>query len=309
MEHILDEKSSASRTNMLSTRSNFIVNTLFWLYSLTVIFPMILVVSISFSTENDVLINGYKFIPENFSAYAYEFLFIDWMQLVRSYGVSIFVTVIGTCIALIMMSLYAYPISRNDFPHRSFFSFFVFFTMLFNGGLVPFYLVYVNLLHLKDSIWALIIPLLVSAFFILILRTFFRTIPIELVEAAKIDGASEFKIFFGIILPLSLPVMASVALFMTVNYWNEYFLSLVFITDNKTVSVQYLLYRTLANIQFLATNSTAASEINKAGGIVAMPSETIRMAMAVIGIGPIVFAYPFFQRYFVKGLTVGAVKG
>ncbi|MGO4370582.1 carbohydrate ABC transporter permease [Paenibacillus sp. MCAF20] len=206
--------------------------------------------------------------------------------------------------------MYAYPISRTDFPQRKFFTFFIFLTMLFNGGLVPWYLVYVNMLGLRNNIWALVLPLLVSAFFVIIIRTFFQTtIPTAVLESAKIDGAGEMRIFFQIVLPLSLPVLATVALFSTLNYWNDWFLSLVFISDDKTLSIQYLMYKMLMNIQFLANNSTAAAQIAAAGGNVQYPNETVRMAMAIVGIGPIVFAYPFFQKYFVKGLTVGAVKG
>ena len=211
---------------------------------------------------------------------------------------------------MIIIALYAYPISRKDFPHAKFFTFFVFFTMLFNGGLVPWYLVYVQMLDLKNTMAALIIPLLVAAFFVLITRTFFQTtIPAAILESANMDGAGEMRIFFQIVLPLSLPVLATVALFQTLAYWNDWFLSLVFITKEDNITLQYLMYKTMLNIQYLSTNSTAASAIIAAGGTFKFPSESVRMAMVIIGIGPIIFAYPFFQKYFVKGLTVGAVKG
>ncbi|WP_331710602.1 carbohydrate ABC transporter permease [Paenibacillus elgii] len=211
---------------------------------------------------------------------------------------------------MIIMAMYAYPISRRDFPHKNVFSFFMFFTMLFNGGLVPWYLVYTQMLNFKNTLLALILPLLVSAFFVLMLRTFFSgTIPPALIESAKIDGAGEFRIFAQIILPLSLPVLATVSLFQTLNYWNDWFTSLVFITGSKNVNLQYLMYKTMLDIQFLTSNTQALQAINQSGGGLNLPTETVRMAMAVLGIGPIVFAYPFFQKYFVKGLTVGAVKG
>lgn len=296
--------------NQVSPFANTLINVFFIIYSLCCLVPLLLILMVSFSNEQDVLIHGYSLIPKQIDLAAYDFLFMDWKKLVTSYGVTIFVTIVGTVASVIIMSLYAYPLSRTDFPQRKFFTFFIFFTMLFNGGLVPWYLVYTQVLDLKNDIFALIIPLLVSAFFVLIIRTFFQTtIPLAVLESAKIDGAGELRIFFQIVMPLSLPVLATVSLFSTLNYWNDWFLSLVFMSDDKTLSIQYLMYKTLMNIQYLANNSQAASAIAASGGKVTYPNETVRMAMAIVGIGPIVFAYPFFQKYFVKGLTVGAVKG
>lgn len=298
------------RPNDISNTANIIINLFFWFHTAVCILPLLLVIIVSFSDEKAVLINGYNFIPESFSLSAYQFLFKDWEQIVRSFGVSVFVTAVGTFISVIIMAMYAYPISRRDFPHKNVFSFFMFFTMLFNGGLVPWYLVYTQMLNFKNTLLALILPLLVSAFFVLMLRTFFSgTIPPALIESAKIDGAGEFRIFAQIILPLSLPVLATVSLFQTLNYWNDWFTSLVFITGNQNVNLQYLMYKTMLDIQFLTSNTQALQAINQSGGGLHLPTETVRMAMAVLGIGPIVFAYPFFQKYFVKGLTVGAVKG
>lgn len=298
--------------NQISSTSNFLINTFFWIYSIICIIPLILVFSVSFSEETAVRIHGYSFWPRGFSLEAYTFLLEDMTQIATSYGITIFITVVGTVVGVVLMALYAYPISRTDFPHRNFFTFFIFFTMLFNGGLIPFYLTYVNLLGLKNNLLALIIPLLISAFFVLIMRTFFmNTIPKALIESAKIDGAGEIRIFWKIILPLSLPVIASVALFSTLNYWNDWFLALLYIDNRHThlMPIQFLMYRTMLDVQFLASNATAAAAIAAAGGVLSFPTETIRMAMAVVGIGPIIFAYPFFQKYFIKGLTVGAVKG
>ncbi|TBL76572.1 carbohydrate ABC transporter permease [Paenibacillus thalictri] len=294
----------------ISNRSNLIIQLIFWLYTCCCILPLLLIVAVSFSDEKQVLIHGYSFIPEQWSLDAYRFLFKDYMQIIRSYGISFLVTIAGTILSVIIMSLYAYPISRRDFPHRNFFSLFVFFTMLFNGGLVPFYLVYTQVLNLKNTLPALIVPYLVQAFFVLLLRTFFtNSVPAALIESAKIDGASELRIFTSIIIPLSLPVLATVALFQTMHYWNDWFLSLIFISDERNVNLQFLMYKTLMNIQFLAQNADAAAEAQANGAVFNFPTETVRMAMAVIGVGPIVFAFPFFQRYFVQGLTVGAVKG
>ncbi|KRF09569.1 sugar ABC transporter permease [Paenibacillus sp. Soil766] len=296
--------------NELTPTANLLVNVFFWIYTAACIMPLVLVIIVSFSDEKGVLIHGYNFIPEAWSLEAYKFMFKDWHQILRSFGISVFLATVGTAISLVMMSLYAYPISRSDFPHRSFFSFFMFFTMLFNGGLVPWYLVYTQLLDLKNTIAALMLPLLVSAFFVLLLRTFFaNSIPMPLIEAAKIDGAGEVRIFGQIIIPLSLPVLASVGLFQVLNYWNDWFLSLVFISGSKNINLQFMMYKTMLDIQFLTSNVQASQGLSQAGGMLQLPTETVRMAMAVLGIGPIVFAYPFFQKYFKKGLTVGAIKG
>lgn len=296
--------------NAISAKSNLVINVFFTVYTVLCLLPLVLVFMVSISDEKTVLVKGYSFFPEKLSLGAYRFLLEDWHQIIRSYGVSLFVTVVGTLLSLLIMALYAYPISRRDFPHRNAFSFFMFFTMLFNGGLVPWYLVYTQLLDLKNTVTALILPLLVSAFFVLMLRTFFSTtIPMELLEAAKIDGAGEFRIFAQMVLPLSLPVLATVALFQTVNYWNDWFMSLVFISGTDKVSLQFLMYRTMLDIQFLSSNVQASQGLSQQGGLVHVPTETVRMSMAVMGIGPIVLAYPFFQRYFIQGLTIGAVKG
>ncbi|MFC5470857.1 carbohydrate ABC transporter permease [Cohnella suwonensis] len=296
--------------NDISNFSNFVINGFFWVYTALCVLPLILVIAVSFSDENLVLVNGYKFWPEKFSWGAYDFLLSDWQAILNSYGISILVTVVGTVLALMTMALYAYPISRQDFKHRKAFSFFMFFTLLFNSGLVPFYLTYTQAFHLRDTIWILMIPLLVQPFFVLILRTFFtNSVPTALLESAKIDGAGEWRIFSQIVLPLSLPVLATVGLFCTLNYWNDWFLSLLFINEDSLISIQYRMYKALLDITFLSANSTAYSAILAQNPDFQMPTETVTMAMAVVGIGPIVFAYPFFQRFFVKGLTVGAVKG
>ncbi|MCK9861730.1 carbohydrate ABC transporter permease [Paenibacillus sp. ATY16] len=311
MAAISDKNTAGSNPkNRLSAAASSGINIFFILYSALCVIPLLLLLSVSFSDEKSVLTHGYRFIPEKFNLAAYAFLYKDIGQIAYSYGISITVTVVGTVLSMLIIALYAYPISRSQFPHARFFTFFVFFTMLFSGGLVPWYLVYVQMLNLKDTLWALIMPLLVSSFWVLIVRTFFKeTIPAAVLESAKIDGAGELRIFIRIVLPLSMPVLATVALFQTLTYWNDWFLSLVFITNDHNISVQYLLYKMLANIQYLSSNPTAAAEIARAGGMFNFPSETVRMALVVVGIGPIVFAYPFFQKYFVRGLTVGAVKG
>jgi putative aldouronate transport system permease protein len=263
---------------------------------------------VSITDETTIIRDGYSFFPNKISFSAYRYLFLDSMTIVRAYGVTIFVTVVGTLIGLFITALLAYPISRRDFPYRKGLSFFIFFTILFNGGLVPWYLVFTQLLNVKDNIWSLILPgLLLNGFFVLIMRTFFETsVPSEVIESAYMDGAGEFRIFFQIVIRLSTPVLATIGLFYTLNYWNDWFNSLVFLTNSKIYSLQYLLNKILLDIQFLSRNTqnNNASQI-----IAALPTQTVRMAMAIIGVGPIVLAYPFVQKYFVKGLTVGAVKG
>lgn len=289
-------------------KTHWLFHLVFLLIACTTILPIILVFMVSITDETTITQNGYSFFPQKISFEAYKYLFLDSMTIIRAYGVTIFITVVGTIVGLMLTALLAYPISRRDFPYKNMLTFFVFFTMLFNGGLVPWYLVFTNLIPLKDTIWSLIIPgLLLNGFFVLIMRTFFATsIPMAIIESAYMDGASESRIFFRIVLPLSTPVLATIGLFNTLGYWNDWFNSLVFLTDSKYYSLQYLLNKILLNIQFLSQNSrnTNASQI-----MATLPTETVRMAMAIIGIGPIVLAYPFFQKYFVKGLTVGAVKG
>ncbi|REE70510.1 carbohydrate ABC transporter membrane protein 2 (CUT1 family) [Paenibacillus taihuensis] len=296
--------------NEIASFPNFLINGFFWFYTIICILPLLLVIAVSFSDENSVLVDGYKLWPEKFSTAAYDFLLSDWVSIVRSYGTSLLVTLVGTLIALITMALYAYPISRQDFPHRKAFSFIMFFTLLFNSGLVPFYLLYTQGLHLRDNLWVLMIPMFVQPFFVLLIRTFFtHSVPAALLESAKIDGAGEWRIFAQIVLPLSLPVLATVGLFCTLNYWNDWFLSLLFINEDTLYTIQFRMYQALLDITFLSANSTAYSAILAQNPDYQLPTETVTMAMAVVGIGPIIFAYPFFQRFFIKGLTVGAIKG
>jgi len=298
------------KADEISPGADILINVFFWFYTAICALPLLLVLMVSFSDEKTVLLEGYSLFPSKLSLSAYDFLLRDWLNVVRSYGISIFVTAVGTVVSLALMAMFAYPISRRDFKHRGIFSFIMVFTILYNAGLVPFYIMYTQVLHLQNSILALMIPYLVQAFFVLVMRTFFaNSVPYELLESAKIDGAGEWRIFGQIVLPLSLPVLASVGLLCTLNYWNDWFLSMLFINDNIHINIQYRMYKALQDIQFLSSNASAYSAILAQNPNFQLPSETVRMAMAVVGIGPIVFAYPFFQRYFIQGLTVGAVKG
>ncbi|TXK79647.1 carbohydrate ABC transporter permease [Paenibacillus sp. N3.4] len=272
------------------------------------IIPIVLVMIASFTDESMLRTSGYTFFPKMFSLAAYHYLFLDIGQLIRAYGVTVFITVGGTLISLLLSSLIAYPMSRLDFPYRKMLSFYVFFTILLNGGLVPWYLVYTQIIDLRDTIWALIIPgLLMNGFNVLIMRTFFsNSVPVSVIESARIDGAGEWRIFFQLVLPLSVSVIATIGMFTTLAYWNDWFNGLIFISESKYFSVQYLMTKALLNIQFLSSHTENA---NSAKMISEMPQNSVIMAMAVIGVGPILISYPFFQKYLVKGLTVGSVKG
>jgi len=295
--------------NEISDWSNAVINLFFLIYSAACLLPLLVVLSVSLSDQKMVTLYGYRLLPQNFTLTAYQYLLYDSAQIVKAYGISILVTVVGTVISVLVTALIAYPLSRQDFKFRNFFAFYVFFTMIFNGGLVPWYLVWTDLFSIRDTLFALIVPNhLMSAFFVMIMRTFFKTsIHSSIIESASIDGAGEWRILFRIVMPLSLPVLATIGLFNTLNYWNDWFNSLVFIRNKELFSLQFLMYKVLMSIQFLANNP----EVSRVAGnqLSMLPTETARMAMAIIGIGPIVLAYPFFQRYFVKGLTVGAIKG
>ncbi|HZK26495.1 MAG TPA: carbohydrate ABC transporter permease [Thermoclostridium sp.] len=294
--------------NQVSTTSNFFINLLFVANCVLCIAPILLIIIISFTNEKELLVDGYTFFPKTLSLKAYDYVITAGDTIWRAYGVSILVTVVGTILSVFVICFYAYPLSRQVFKYKNFFSFFAYFTMIFGGGLVPWYMVYTQLIPIKNSIWILIVPYLMNAWYMMIMRTFFKTtIPESIIESAKIDGAGEFRTFFVIVLPLCKAGVATIALFCTLAYWNDWWLPLVFITDNKLYNIQYLMYQTLNSIQYLASGSAQFSESSKV--LADMPSESARMAIAVISIGPIIFAYPFFQKYFIKGLTIGAVKG
>jgi putative aldouronate transport system permease protein len=272
------------------------------------IIPFIILLSSSLSGEAVIMKEGYSFIPKEFSFAAYEYLLNNSSSILRAYGITIFVTVFGTLVSLAMTSFLAYALSRRDLPYRNVFAFFVFFTLLFNGGLVPTYLVYTQIFDVKNTIWALIVPgLLMNGFNVLLMRTFFITsIPEPIIESARMDGAGEFRTFFSIILPLSLPILATIGLLQTIIYWNDWFNGLIYITEPSLFSIQNILNRMLADIQFLASSNLGTNASQAASQI---PTTGVRMAIAVIGVLPILIAYPFFQKYLVKGIALGSVKG
>lgn len=297
-----------NRLNQISTGSNLLLNAMFIIYIGICMAPLLLVIAISFTDEKEILLNGYSFLPRIFTVEAYDYVLTAGDAIWRAYGVSIFVTLVGTLLSLLIICMYAYPLSRSGFKYKSGFAFFAYFTMIFGGGLVPWVMVYTQFFKINDSIWILIFPYLMNAWFVMIMRTFFKTtIHESIIESAKIDGAGEFRTFFVIVLPLCRAGLATIGLFCTLNYWNDWYLPLIFVTERKYFNIQYLMYQTLSSIQFLTSGSASFSESTKV--LADLPSESARMAIAVISIGPIIFAYPFFQKYFIKGLTVGAVKG
>jgi len=275
------------------------------LFSLLCILPIIIVLSSSFSVENDVINYGYRLFPKEITFVAYEYVFLNAQKLLQAYWVSFSVTAVGTIISLLVNAMIAYPLARKDFKWRGKISFFVFFTMMFTGGLVPWYMVITNL-QLQNTFWVLVVPYLVAAWFILLLRTFFQTVPVEIIESAKIDGSNEFGIFFRMMLPLSKPALATVGLLIIFQYWNDYWLGLLFITDDKLVSLQYLFYKIMANLNFYINN---ASYLPPGVSLDSLPKLSSRMALCILTALPMLFVFPFFQKYFVKGLTVGSVKG
>jgi len=292
----------------INRKADIALNILMILCTIACVLPLIIVFSASITDEKTVTMYGYSLFPRELSLEAYKYIFKDIMVILRAYGVTVLVTVVGSALSLVTIALYAYPISRKDFKYRNVFTFIVFLTMLFNGGLVPWYMVYVNVLHIDDTIMALILPYLMTPLYVLIMRTFFMTtIPDGIIEAARIDGAGEFQTFVWIVLPLAKPVLATIGLFNLLTYWNDWYAPLLFINNEKLFNLQYLMYRVDKAIIYLSNN---AGSINNATQIMAnLPTQTARMAMAVIAIGPIILAYPFFQKYFVEGLTIGSIKG
>lgn len=278
-----------------------------FLFAVVCIIPFVLLISASLTDQDAIVAHGYSFIPHTFSTAAYEYLYERGTDIARAYGVTVFVTVIGTAVGVAMTALLAYPLSRTVTPNRNLIMFIVFFTMLFHGGLVPSYLVYTQIFDLKNTIWALIIPgLLMNGFYVMMMRTFFQTsIPGALIESAQIDGAGEYRTFWSIVLPLSTPILATIGLFECIMYWNDWQLGMIYITEPQLFSIQNLLNRIMQDIQFISTNlSDRAGE-----SMQQMPTDAVKMAIAVIGVLPILVAYPFFQKYFVKGIMIGAVKG
>jgi len=276
--------------------------------SILFIVPLWSILSISLSREVDIASLGYRLIPIHLDFQAYRFILQNPITIINAYKVTIIISCIGTFLSVLMISMCAYALSRSDFKYRGVITFYLFFTMLFSGGLVPYYILMTKYLHLQNTYLALILPLLGSVWYIFLMRTFFQQLPDSLVESATIDGAGEWRIYFRIILPLSTPVLATVGLLQLLNYWNAWFQALLFIDKPQMYPLQYLLQVMMNNIQEILKNMQEGVSVD-AGQLAAIPSESTRMAMCILAIGPMLFIFPFFQKYFAKGLTVGSVKG
>ena len=275
---------------------------------LSCVLPFLLMVMASLTEEMTLTRNGYSFFPEVFSLETYRYIIRSAGTILRGYVMTIVVTVIGTVCNLVLTILFAYPLSRKDLPYRSGLSFFLFFTMLFNGGLVPTYMMYANTFHIKNTLFALIVPsLLMNAFYVIMMRSFSSSsIPDSLIEAAKLDGASERKILMSIVVPLSKPMIVTLVLMVGLGYWNDWMNGLYYVTEQKLYTIQMILNNMINNIEFLTRN---ASMLGSAASSMKIPQVGIRMGIAVIAVLPVLIIYPFLQKYFVKGIVIGGVKG
>jgi len=297
------------RTDVLaiSSGTNLAFNLLLLLGCILTLIPIYVIVIASVTSEAALTANGYRLWPAEFSGMAYTFLFSQGSIVLTAYKNTIISTVAGTLLSVIMVGLYAYPLSRDNFKFGSFFTFYAFFTMLFSGGLVAYYMVARQVLMLQNTLWALFLPSAFSPFWVIVMRTFYKAnVPNEIIEAARMDGANEWRTYFQIVLPLSIPGLATVALFSAIGIWNNFFNSLLLVDDAQYYSLQFTIYTTLNNIRFLLEN---ADKMQGLVNISELPSQTFRMAMAVVTVGPVILAYPFFQRFFIRGLTVGSIKG
>lgn len=297
-------KASSIKSSKSTKVFNIICYVFVSLITLVCLLPFIILVSGSFSSEQSLRFEGLGLLPKDFSGEAYKLIFKTPDTIIRAYGVSIFITVVGCVFGILLITMTAYVISRKDFKYRNGLSFFFYFTTLFNGGMVSTYIFYIQYLHLKDSFLALILPGVFNVFYLLIMRTFVSAIPMALIESAKIDGAGEFRTFFSVILPLLKSGMATVGLFLALGYWNDWYNAMLYINDESKYPLQYMLYSLLQKTQALA-NLAGKANVQMAD----LPSTSLKMAMAVVATGPIILVYPFVQKYFVKGVTVGSVKG
>lgn len=303
-----EEAEAGFRLNQIKPATNAIFNVMFVILSFVCIFPFFYVLMISVSSEESIRNVGYALIPQSFSSAAYEFLWNERGMVFQSLFMSILVTVLGTVIGVLLTTTMGYVISRPQFKLRGFLQWVVFIPMIFTGGMVANYVVTSNILGLNDTIWCLVLPLAVSSWNVTISKTFFRTtIPDSIIESAKIDGATQLTIFTRIVVPISKPVFATVALFLTFAYWNDWLQASLYISDSKLVALQPLLNNMMGSLDYIANNPTAGLSLQQYRN--QMPSESVRMAIATVIVVPIACAYPFFQKYFISGLTVGAVKG
>ncbi|MBO4883944.1 MAG: carbohydrate ABC transporter permease [Clostridia bacterium] len=300
------KKNDSLANNLISKRANLILNIILLVGCFLTIMPLWLIVSASLTDNSALTQYGYRMWPMKFSTLAYTYLFQSGSIIVTAYKNTIIATVVGTVLATVTVGLYAYALSRPDFKYRRFFTFFSFFTMLFGGGMVSYYAMMRMVLGLKDTVWALFLPMSFSAYWVIIMRTFYTSnVPESLIESARIDGSGEWRTLVQIVTPLAIPGFATVALFSAIGIWNDFRQCLLLNDSSYYYNLQYTIYQTMNNLQFMKENASKMGGANVSN----LPTESFRMAMAVVTVGPIILAYPFFQQYFIKGLTVGAVKG
>lgn len=304
---VMDEKMQSNRRT--TDRSGLFIRGFSYVFigafALCCLLPFLLVLGTSFTSEASVKQSGFNFWPKEFSTFAYRIVLENPTQILGSYAVTIGITVVGTAIGLLIVAMTGYALQRPDFLFRNKISFFIYFTTLFSGGLVPFYLLITQYLHLKDNYLAVLLPGLLSPFLIIMMKSFVRSIPHAITESAKIDGAGDFTIFVKLILPMTTPALATIGLFIALGYWNEWYNSMLFLSsDMQFRPLQLYLYNVVTKADAIR-NSAAASNVPLSD----VPIETMKMAIAVIATGPVILFYPFVQRYFIKGITVGAVKG
>jgi len=300
MEHAM-KKIKLSKESILF---NVIGYTSVTVAGLICLLPFILMISGSITDEGSIMRNGFSLIPGEFSIQAYRVIFQNPIDIVRAYGVSIAVTVTGGVLGLFMVSMTAYVLNRKDFKYKNTLAFFIYFTTLFNGGIVPLYILMVRYLQMKDNFFSMVLPLMMNVFYILIMRSFVKAIPDSISESAKVDGAGDFTIFIRLIFPLLKPGLASIGLFIALDYWNDWYNAMLYINNHRLYPLQYLLYNMLNTMEAL-TRLSMATGIS----LPRIPQQSVKLAMAVVAIGPIILLYPFLQKYFVQGITVGSVKG
>ena len=288
---------------------NILSYTLIALVAIICLIPFLMVVVGSFTAEKEIIANAFSLLPSKLSLSAYGTALKEPMAILRAYGVTASLTVIGTAIGLFIVAMTAYVLQRKDFKWRNKVSFFFYFTTLFSGGLVPWYILMVKYLGLKDSYLSLLLPPLLSVFNIIIMKSYMSGIPQALTESAKIDGAGDFTIFMKVILPLVKPALATIGMFIALGYWNDWYNSMLFINNENLYSLQYYLYKIVNNIEAYKTILAQAGGGTSLGSTINMPSESLKMALTIIVTGPIILVYPFIQKYFVSGVTIGAVKG
>jgi putative aldouronate transport system permease protein len=277
---------------------------LLFVFAVLCLVPFLIVIASSFSSESAIIRYGYVIWPVEFSAASYLSIFGNFQSVLRAYGVTILVTAIGTSASILLNTMTGYVLQRRDFPWRNKFSFYFFFTTLFSGGLMPWYILCVRYLGLKDTLLALILPGLISVWNILLVKGFMAGLPYEILESGKIDGAGDFTIYWKLVMPISTPVIATIGLFTALAFWNDWYNSMLFINDERKYSLQYLLYKLINDARMLRMIAAESGDYIETG-----PIESMKMALTLIVTGPILLLYPFVQRYFVKGLALGSVKG